>query len=185
CRRRLRDYRQGPRSDTGPRPRRRSPQSRRRPREAAGDDRLVLDLTTNTMSKRTSPLMRRLMIALIGVIVVPVLVGGFGVGKFIWNDFLHKRVVKEAQTLIEHNGPQEWAAIARECQTYWDAARAGETAGAPQPALPPALANLRPAYWDVHEDRLYLSWTDGFDDEVLALDYRTAEGKRTLWLISP
>jgi hypothetical protein len=127
--------------------------------------------------------MRKLTIAMIGVIVVPVLVGACWAAKFMWSFREHERQVKEVRTRFEHNDPQEWAAIARECQSYWEAARAAKTTRATQPPLPPSLANLRPIYWDVREDTLYLSWTGGFDDAVLALDYNATQGRRTLWLV--
>jgi hypothetical protein len=123
------------------------------------------------------------MIALICAIVIPVLVGAGWMVKLMWNARQHEQGLKEVRAGLEHTGPQQWQAIANECQTYWEAAHAAGTAGAQQPPLPPSLAGLRPIYWDVHEDRLYLSWTGGFDDTVLALDYDPTPGKRTLWLV--
>jgi hypothetical protein len=128
--------------------------------------------------------MRRFMIALICAIVLPVvIISGWGL-KWAWGMHQHENRVKACFAQFKRNTPEDWAAAAQVCQAYWDVARRNEAAGAQQPPLPPSLASLHPVYWFVHEDQLYVSWTGGFDNEVLALDYHTTPGSRTLWLVS-
>jgi hypothetical protein len=136
------------------------------------------------MSKEPSPWMRKLMIALICVIVLPVvLITGWGL-KWTWGIRQHDTHVKACFARFKRNTPEKWAAVAKACQDYWMAAMEPDTSQALQPSLPPLLAKLEPVNYDVRRDGLSLAWTGGFDDDTLLLEYDLTEGNRTLWLIS-
>jgi hypothetical protein len=136
------------------------------------------------MSKGSSPWTRELMIALICAIALPVvIIAGWGL-KWTWAMRQHDNHMQACFAEFARNTPGEWTAIAQACQAYWMAAREAETSKASQLPLPSLLAKLQPVYHEVRKDELYLSWTGGFDNNTLLLEYDTTEGKRTLWLVS-
>ena len=127
------------------------------------------------MPTRTSPWRRRFVIALIGIILLLVTAGGWWTAKLLGHIRQHQRHLETCREEFNRKTSQEWAALAFECQQYFKGARAE--------SLPPLLASLKPIFYDIRENEVFLDWTGGFDDDDLNLEYAIVDGKGTLWLI--
>jgi hypothetical protein len=124
-------------------------------------------------------------------VLIAVMCGVFGFGlvsfwpvlKFIGTVRQHQRQVRERIAEFNRYSPQRWAEIAKVCRTYWEETRVAQSSDSTRPPLPQPLSVLNPVYHSVEKDEFFLSWTGGFDDDILYLKFSFTGGKATLWLI--